>query len=199
MSSRMMSNRIIQTSLSGSIEYQPWESLINPWKSVTSAGSVCNKNPCLRVLVLIGYSFLCSLFSSKNFTSLCARCRGQNHRIVKARSSHGISHEHGRAGAWQYVGTAKTERRREMNVLNVLQLLRFYFYNPLIINGVLSLSVSAFSIVSVQWYVCAPLFNWLCFNKKSLHSMKGVPQFLIPQSENDKLLFRRYNIYYLYL
>ena len=26
--------------------------------------------------------------------------------------------------------------------------------------------------------------------------MKGVPQFLIPQSENDKLLFRRYNIYY---
>ena len=47
-SSRMMCNRIIKTWLSGSIDYQPWESLINQWKSVTSVGSVCDKNPCLR-------------------------------------------------------------------------------------------------------------------------------------------------------
>ena len=41
--------------------------------------------------------------------SLHAAGRG-NPRIVKGRSSHGISHEHKRAGAWQYVSTTKTKR-----------------------------------------------------------------------------------------
>ena len=82
-----------------------------------------------------------------------------------------------------------------MNVLYVQLLLRFYFYNPLIINGVfVSIRVGVFcrigAVICVRTSVLLAIFN-----KKSLHSMKGVPQFLIPQSENDKLLFRRYIIY----
>ena len=37
------------------------------------------------------------------------------------------------------------------------------------------------------------LLTMLC--KKSLHSKKGVLSSTVPQFENDRLLFRRYNIY----
>ena len=45
------------------------------------------------------YSVICTLYSKKTFTSLFAHYRAVKPRIVKARSSHGIKHEHERAGA----------------------------------------------------------------------------------------------------
>ena len=64
------------------------------------------------------WSALCHLYSKKNFTSPCVRCRAENPRIVKARSSHGISREHERTGAWQYVSISRAmwERKRERKI-----------------------------------------------------------------------------------
>ena len=47
----------------------------------------------------LGWGGVRTPYSKKNFTSLCTRCRAENPRIVKARSSHEISREHERAGA----------------------------------------------------------------------------------------------------
>jgi hypothetical protein len=70
------------------------------WKSVKSVSSVGNKP-----------------FSSyeKTLHLRVGRCRAENPRIVKARSSLGISREHEWAGAWQYVSISRAmwERKRE--------------------------------------------------------------------------------------
>ena len=82
-----------------------------------------------------------------------------------------------------------------MAVLNVLLLLRFVFYNPLIISSVCYACLCRCfcrnsAVTCVRTSV---LLTMLC--KKSLHSKKGVLSSTVPQFENDRLLFRRYNIY----
>ena len=45
------------------------------------------------------------------------------------------------------------------------------------------------SIITVQWHVRnTSVFLAIYFNKKSLHSMRGVLSVLSPQSENERLL-----------
>ena len=60
-------------------------------------------------------------YSKKNFTSLFPPCWAENPRIVKARSSHGISREHEWTGAWQYVSIshAMWERKSERKYIRV--------------------------------------------------------------------------------
>ena len=73
-----------------------------------------------------------------------------------------------------------------MDVLNVLLLLRFLSYNPLIINSVCYVcSCRYFYRNSALTCARTSLFLAIYFNKKSLHSIGGVHS---PQSENERLL-----------
>ena len=84
---------------------------------------LCSRSAIQTSLIALAYSQ--SSLYSKTFTSLCARCRAENPRIIKARSSYEISHEPEWTGAWQYVSIslAMWHRKRQgcLYVLSCLQ------------------------------------------------------------------------------
>ena len=84
-----------------------------------------------------------------------------------------------------------------MYVLNILLLLRIYFYNTLIINSVCyTYLCRCFYRNSAVTCVRTSVLLVIYFNKKSLYGIRGYPQFHSSTVWKWKTAIIRYNIYY---